>query len=50
MRCTYPAGSFHCVSLFACTYLTVGHVLAESRAVGLRLHTVAGLEVGVLRL
>lgn len=33
--------------LLACTYLTVGHVLAQSRAVGL--HAVAGLEVGVLR-
>jgi hypothetical protein len=32
---------------FACTYLTVCHVLAESRAVGL--HAVAGLEIGVLR-
>lgn len=33
--------------MLACTYLTVGHVLAESRAVGL--DVVTGLEVGILR-
>jgi hypothetical protein len=34
-------------SRLAYTYLTVGDVLTESRAVGL--HAVAGLEIGVLR-
>lgn len=51
VRCTYPAGSFQmswmAACLLACTYLTVGHVLAESSAVGL--DVVAGLEVGILR-
>jgi hypothetical protein len=46
VSCTYPTDSYHCV-LVACTNLTVGHVLAQSGAVGL--HAVAGLEVGILR-